>query len=325
MLQIIFSGLLLFLGIIWECSSTTAPSQKNTQVGLLLSESIKDPLINEKNNYSQQSPWRPIIPPPQYPSAVQTPLARIGAVPPHYPNKYFPTTFPKNTVNFKIDSMGYPMDVKTFIDSGFKKYQGPKLSELNPQKYDDIMSRLNTEQIPKLKPNTRSTKESYNKPYDFTKSMEYNRNFNTKIKPQFPVNSDFSSRSRGFPSKLTNFDFGKESFNSMPNSKAYKVPSHDNKFQGPILAGYKSSGTMKIPQLKINNFNHPNNPAVKSNEQYQLLTSQPQLHFQSSNLHSPMVYPSAPFQRIRADVEVINKKRPFPGQNNNDNKSEEGQ
>lgn len=296
--------------------------------------------FSESSNNGQQTSWKPIAPPNYHP--IQSQNARSGNGNVAYQNKNYESNiatnfnsypvFPKSTINFKIDSTGYPMDVKQYTDlSAFKKYQGPNPPEIAKPKYDDIMARLyNDPATSRITPSSRSTRESY-KPFDSTKSIEFIPSFTSKSKPfQF---QEFPKNTRGFSSKPLNknFDFRKGSFSTSPSNEGY-YSSQDDKYQ----MRYNPSGPAKKAN---NNFNtaYGSNGGNAKNDHYQLLSTQPQLHFntQSVNQKSPMTYPSLPFERIRADVEVINKKKKpsFPSHNNDDdddgdndnNQSEEGE
>lgn len=108
------------------------------------------------------------------------------------------------------------------------------------------------------------------------------------------------------------FDFGTESRNQP------FLTLQDFQQQRQILPVQTSSSTPQFPQYKgasipahsRSDFAHP--PGA-----YQLFTNQPQLHFNLNNgpvdrMHVPT--DNNPFERIRTDVEVIDKKKPAPPQ-----------
>lgn len=93
--------------------------------------------------------------------------------------------------------------------------------------------------------------------------------------------------------------------------------SHFSGFNNPGPHAPTNQNYQTIPvYTPTNNYQFPN---AKVADNYQLLSAQPQLHFHGN---SQPIYHSQPFERIRTDVEVINKKPspapPVPHDDDND-------
>ena len=111
------------------------------------------------------------------------------------------------------------------------------------------------------------------------------------------------------------FDFPSISPSSLSDGSVPFTSTIGN-YQSRILPVHSSSSTAQLPQYKgasINTF--ASNDFPKPSGGYQLLSSQPQLHFTTGtslqSVSGPGIYHGGPLQQIRGDVEVINKKRPI--------------
>ncbi|XP_043466181.1 uncharacterized protein LOC122501030 isoform X3 [Leptopilina heterotoma] len=108
------------------------------------------------------------------------------------------------------------------------------------------------------------------------------------------------------------FDFGTESRNQP------FLTLQDLQQQRQILPVQTSSSTPQFPQYKGASIPaHSRSDFVHPSGAYQFLTNQPQLHFNPNNGPVDRMHVQTghnPFERIRTDVEVIDKKKPAPPQ-----------
>lgn len=108
------------------------------------------------------------------------------------------------------------------------------------------------------------------------------------------------------------FEFGTETGNQP------FLTGHGLQQQRQVLPVQSSSSTPQFPQYKGASIQaHSRSDFANPPGGYQFLTNQPQLHFNPNNApidraHVQIVH--NPFERIRTDVEVINKKKPAPPQ-----------
>lgn len=126
-------------------------------------------------------------------------------------------------------------------------------------------------------------------------------------------NFNFQAPNFGIP-----FDFGTETQNQP------FLSAHVHQQQRQVLPVQTSSSTPQFPQYKGASIQaHSRSDFANPPGGYQFLTNQPQLHFNPNSGPIDRAHVNNPFERIRTDVEVINKKKPAPPQR--DDRDEEGE
>lgn len=196
-------------------------------------------------------------------------------------------------------STSSPMNSRHLVTMGI--INSPSPYSIYPNKFEDEkFKRLNTRP---LSSNIRSlvtrSPINYSSTYPNIKSMKHNPTFTsaslTNTGTFVPINLEQLQTNHKNPERIRAVDIEpKPSYPTTLNKPNLYLPSMES-FQ--TIPEHLPASPYLLPNVNVSG-------------NYQLLSNQPQLHF-PTNFQAP-IFHSHPFERIRTDVEVINKKRPSP-------------